>query len=84
MNTRSAIAANHLIKEGIKIYAGQIISYVIINARAKNPMLRVLPAEFIQKSQKVKYDKNEYIKLLKNMFKYMLSFREYGIIPRSS
>ncbi|MBD3229899.1 MAG: hypothetical protein GF329_17080 [Candidatus Lokiarchaeota archaeon] len=81
MNTRQVITAKHLQKFGIKINAGQMVHYVITNASADNPMFRVTPAQMISNNDKIRYDKKEYIKLLKEMFSDMLSFRKYGSIP---
>ncbi|MHA1271330.1 MAG: DNA polymerase domain-containing protein [Candidatus Helarchaeota archaeon] len=81
MNSRQVIASKHLEKHGIIINPGQMVQYIITKADSSDPMARVLPAQLINKIDKIIYDKKEYIKLLTAMFSDMLSFREYGTIP---
>lgn len=83
MNTRQVIAAQKLKKYGISVNAGQMVHYIITDSAARNPASRVIPAQLIQKYNRIRYDKNEYIKLLKTMFSDMLSFTKKGIIPCS-
>ena len=57
-----AIAARQLIKVGVKVSAGQIVRYLIINTKSRRPASRVLAAELVGST--TRYDTRKYVELL--------------------
>ena len=60
--TLQAIAAQHLAREGLNIYAGQTIRYLTVNSEAKVMENSALPAELIGEISA--YDAGRYIEML--------------------
>ncbi|MFX0113344.1 MAG: DNA polymerase domain-containing protein [Candidatus Hodarchaeota archaeon] len=60
-NCHQAIAAQQLAKRGMRVEAGMKISYLITDARAKQPTRRVVPQQLLQSD---KYDVEKYVGLL--------------------
>lgn len=60
--TRTALAAQQLIDEGIPVHPGESVGYVITNAKARDRERRVMTN---QASAKAKYDVAEYVRLLR-------------------
>jgi DNA polymerase-2 len=70
-NTRQAIAAIQLAKSDVKVEPGMKLSYLIINANAKEPMERVRATELLTGDEQ--YDVEEYRKLVIRAYE--------GIVP---
>ena len=69
-NVVQAIAAKRLAHEGVKISAGQNVSYIIQRGR-ESPEKRVLPSELIDGP--IRYDAEQYTQLLLEAVKALLS-----------
>lgn len=73
IDARSAIAAKQLKRAGIKLHPGQQVEYIVTNADAKRPRLRVRPVQLLD--GKSKYDKEWYVdKLLDATEEILLPF----------
>lgn len=62
VRAHTAIAARQMLSAGIELQPGQTIAYVVTDAEAKNPNLRVRPLPLIGK--KARYDRRWYLDLL--------------------
>ena len=60
--TRTALAAQQLIDEGIPVHPGESVGYVIADAKARDREQRVATS---QARAKAKYDVTEYVRLLR-------------------
>ena len=73
-NTRSAVAAKQLQRRGIDLHPGQQIEYVITDAEADNPNLRVTPLRLLERK---KYDRDWYVNKLISALKEILNPFDY-------
>src|SRR5262245_4471600 len=71
VETRAALAARELIDDGVKVHPGELIGYVITNAKAKKKAERV---STYSRNGTVRYDQEEYVARLKAVAK------EIGVI----
>ncbi|HUX99990.1 MAG TPA: DNA polymerase domain-containing protein [Candidatus Deferrimicrobium sp.] len=71
--SRQAIAAWQAKRLGMELQPGQMVHYLITNARAKRPQERVLIAQLLDRTTP-RYDRDTYRKLLDRMFENMLLF----------
>jgi DNA polymerase elongation subunit (family B) len=71
VETRAALAARELIDDGVKVHPGELIGYVITNAKAKNKSERV---STYSRNGTVRYDREEYAARLK------AAAKEVGVI----
>jgi len=62
VRAHTAIAARQMLEAGVELHPGQTIAYVVTNAEARNPNLRVRPLPLVGK--KAKYDRRWYLDLL--------------------
>jgi len=75
--TLQAIASQHLTREGLNIYAGQTVRYLIVNSGAKIAENKALPAELTHET--TTYDAERYIELLLSSAANLLTPFEYDV-----
>jgi DNA polymerase-2 len=62
VRAHTAIAARQMLEAGIELHPGQTVAYIVTNAKARNPNLRVRPLPLV--GRKARYDRQWYLDLL--------------------
>ena len=77
-HSRQAIAAWQCKRIGLDLHPGQMVQYLITNAKAKRPQERVLIAQLLDRTSRL-YDRHAYRALLERMFENMLLFMKPSV-----
>lgn len=70
-SARTAVAAEQLEEAGVKLHAGQLVTYVVTDANAENPKFRVKPLRLLERESK--YDGEWYLDRLAGAAEEILS-----------
>ncbi|NVM31027.1 MAG: hypothetical protein HWN65_19455 [Candidatus Helarchaeota archaeon] len=74
-HSRQAIAAWQCKRLGMELQPGQMVQYLITNAKSKRPQERVLVAQLLDRTDRP-YDRKAYRELLERMFENILLFMD--------